>query len=91
MEENKKPHNLILKERKFLTVTQVADVDTFDEKKIILLTNDDVLEIEGDNLHIQKLDVSSGELAIEGEIFSILYTGKTYGGKQKGFLGRLLK
>jgi len=91
MEENKKPHSLILKERSFLTVSQVADVDTFDERKIVLLTNEDVIEVEGENLHIQKLDVSSGDLAIEGEIFSIFYSGKNYGGKQKGFFKKLLK
>ncbi len=91
MEENKKPHSLILKERSFLTITQVADVDTFDERKIILLTDEDIIEIEGDNLHIQKLDVSSGDLSIEGEIFSILYSGKNYGGKQKGLFKKLFK
>ena len=85
MEENKKPHSLNLKERTYLTITQVSDVDTFDERKIILLTDEDVIEVEGENLHIQKLDVASGDLAIEVEIFSILYSGKNYGGKQKGF------
>lgn len=91
MEDNKKVHNLVLKERSFLTITQVADVDTFDEKKITLFTDDDVIEVEGDNLHIQRLDVTSGELTIEGEIYSILYSGKNYAGKQKGLFKRLLK
>lgn len=91
MDENKKPHNLILKERSQLSITQVTDVDTFDERKIILFTDEEVIEIEGDNLHIQKLDVASGDLVIDGEIISILYSGKNYGPKQKGFLKKLLK
>jgi len=91
MEENKKQHDLILRERTELSVTQVKDVDTFDERKIILLTDEDVIEIEGDDLHIKKLDVITGDLEIEGEIISILYSGKNYGEKNKGFFKRLLK
>ena len=91
MEENKRPHNLVLKERTQLSITQVADVDTFDEGKIILFTDEDVIEIEGDNLHIQKLDVAAGDLVIEGEIINILYSGKNYGAKQKGLFKKLFK
>ena len=91
MDEIKTMHNLILKERSQLSITQVKDVDTFDERKIILLTDDDVIEIEGEDLHIQKLDVISGDLVIEGEIISILYSGKNYGEKNKGFFKKLLK
>lgn len=91
MEENKKTHSLVLKERTHLSITQVQDVDTFDEQKIILFTDEDTIEIEGEDLHIQKLDVDIGDLIIEGEIVSILYSGKNYGKNQKGFLKRLLK
>ena len=91
MDEIKSPHNLFLKERTQLSVTQVKDVDTFDESKIVLFTNEETIEIEGYNLHIQKLDIASGELIIEGEIMSILYSDKGYGGKQKSFFKKLLK
>lgn len=91
MEENKKPHNLILKERTQLSITQVVDVDTFDERKIILFTDEETIEIEGENLHIQKLDVTMGDLVIDGEIISIFYSGKNYGKTQKGFFKKLLK
>ena len=52
MEERKMPHNLILENKKKLTVTQVADVDTFDEGKIVLFTAEDTLVIEGYDLQI---------------------------------------
>ena len=91
MDEIKTTHNLILKERSQLSITQVKDVDTFDERKIILLTDDDVIEIEGENLHIQKLDVISGDLMIEGDIISIIYSGKNYTDKNKSFFKKLLK
>ena len=91
VEENKHLHNLILKERKHLSISGVSDVDTFDEEKIILFTEDETLEIEGINLHIQKLDVATGDLIIEGEIDSIIYTGNRGTGSKKGFFTKLIK
>lgn len=91
MEDVKHTHNLILKERSYLSISGVRDVDNFDETKIILFTEEETLEVEGENLHIQKLDVASGDLIIEGEISSIIYTDKNYGGTKKGFFGKILK
>lgn len=91
MEESRHLHNLILKDRKYLSISGVSDVDTFDEEKIILFTEDETLEIEGVNLHIQKLDVATGDLIIEGEIDSIVYTGNHTGGAKKGFFTKLIK
>lgn len=92
MEEKKMPHNLILENKNKLTITQVEDVDTFDEGKIVLFTSDDTLVVEGYDLHIQKLDVGGGELSVTGEIVSILYTGRdSYSNKGKGFFKKMLK
>lgn len=92
MEEKRMPHNLILENKNKLSITQVEDVDTFDENKIVLFTSDDTLVVEGYDLHIQKLDVSGGELSITGEVTSIVYEGKEgYGHKSKGFFKRILK
>ena len=85
------PHNLILENKSKLSISGVTDVDTFDDSKIVLYTEDDSLEIEGYDLHIQKLNVSDGELIIEGDILSILYSGKDYKSKGKGLLGRMFK
>ncbi len=86
------PHNIILENKERLSVSGVSDVDTFDENKIVLFIPDDTLIIDGDDLHIQKLDVSSGELLIEGEIYSLTYTGSAQGTKgSKGFFKKMLK
>ncbi len=92
MDDKKIPHSLTLDERRRLHITQVTDVDTFDEGRIVLFTAEDTLIIEGHDLHIQKLDVTGGELAIDGEIVSILYSGRdgyTKGGK--GFWKKIMK
>lgn len=85
-------HNLILENKSKLSVSGVCDVDTFDEGKIILFTADDTLVVEGEDLHIQKLDVSNGELIIEGQIFSFHYTGDGASERAgKGFFKKILK
>lgn len=92
MEERMTPHNVILENKNKLSITQVEDVDTFDEGKVVLFTKDDTMVIEGYDLHIQKLDVTGGELSITGEVVSIAYTGRDgYSQKGKGFLKRMLK
>lgn len=91
MEEKKGLHNLVLENRGKLHITQVTDVDTFDENKIVLYTEDDTVIVEGYDLHIEKLDVAGGELIVAGEIVSILYTGHDGYKKGKGFFKRMLK
>lgn len=85
-------HNLILENKEKLSISGVSDVDTFDEGKIILFTEDDTLVVEGEGLHIQKLDVANGELIIEGEIYAVQYTGDGAASRSsKGFFKKMLK
>ena len=92
MSEYALPHNIVLENREKMSVSGVSDVDTFDENKIVLFIPDDTIIIEGEDLHIQKLDVSSGELTIEGEIYSFCYTGSSGNGKSsKGFFKKMLR
>ena len=85
-------HNLMLENRQSLKVTAVVDVESFDEEKIMLITEEDGLIIEGEDLHIQKLSVDDGELSITGEILSITYTDKLSGKKSSGgFFTKMFK
>ena len=85
-------HNLYMENRQNLKITAVADVESFDEEKIILLTEEDGLIIEGCDLHIQKLSVEDGELSITGAISAISYTDKFSGGKHSGgFFTKMFK
>ncbi|MBE7036120.1 MAG: sporulation protein YabP [Ruminococcaceae bacterium] len=91
MEDKKGFHSLLLENKTKLHITQVTDVDTFDEGKIILYTEEDSVIVEGYDLHIQKLDVAGGELNVTGEIVSIVYAGHDGYKKGKGFFKRMLK
>lgn len=84
-------HNVVLENKEKLSVSGVTDVDTFNEQKITLFTEDDTLVIEGEDLHIIKLDVSNGELIIEGMIDSLSYLGNGDSRGEKGFFRKILK
>ena len=78
MNEDKKisavPSNVILEDRRLLTVSGVSDVDSFDEETIVVYTDIGLLTIHGRSLHINRLSVEVGELAVEGEIDSLVYS-----------------
>lgn len=68
------PHNLVLEDRKHLTVSGVKDVESFDEQNIIAATNMGEMTVSGNGLKINRFSNEVGELAIDGEISSISYT-----------------
>lgn len=85
----KQPHNIILEERRVLTVSGVQDIDSYDEQSVIAFTELGELTIKGENLHINKIDVQTGELNMEGEIWELSYSELQK--KQQGFFSRLFR
>ncbi len=88
--EQNKPHNLILENRKKLSISGVTDVDSFDEKTVILYTQMGELTIQGKNLHVNGLDVETGEMTVEGDIWALTYGDKDRRGSL-GFFGKLFR
>jgi len=68
------PSNIILENRKKLTVSGVRNVESFDENSVVLCTTKGNLCIKGNNLSIDKLTIDGGELSVEGCIDSLNYT-----------------
>lgn len=81
-------HNIIMEERNKITVSAVTDVESFDDNMVVLMTQRGELTIKGDSLHISMLNVDTGELVLDGEIFGLMYT-KTE--PKKSVLGRVFK
>lgn len=67
------PHKLTLTERSALTVTGVSEVVSFDEHAAILRTNLGTLVVQGQNLQLKQLTLEGGDVAVEGEISSLVY------------------
>ncbi|MDK2801578.1 MAG: hypothetical protein PWP27_2551 [Clostridiales bacterium] len=83
--------NLMLENREKLSVSGVVDVESFDEESVILHTQLGVLIIKGEELHINKLNIESGELIIEGDIISCTYTEDGGRSKGLGFLSKMFR
>ena len=86
----KLPHNLILEDRRALSGSGGADIDSFDGQSVILFTDFGELTVKGFNLHINKLNVDTGELTLEGEIYSLSYADEQPQ-KGGGFLSKIFK
>lgn len=85
------PHRLSLSDRAQAELTGVVDVVSFDTEQILLETTRGMLTIKGKELHVSRLQIEAGELDVEGEIDSLVYTENgAYRKKQKGSLAQRL-
>ncbi|MBQ7965152.1 MAG: sporulation protein YabP [Ruminococcus sp.] len=69
----KSNHSLILDNRSSLTLTGVSDVIGFDEQTMNLMTDCGALIVKGESLHINKLNLDSKDVCIDGTINSLQY------------------
>ena len=91
-EERKMKHNITMEERSKIAISGVIDVFAFDEDNIIMETELGVLSIGGNNLHVNKLSLESGQLEVEGEIDGISYNQpKEHIKTQGSFLTKLFR
>lgn len=88
-EERKPNHKLIMEERTRLTLGGVENVENFSDCLVLLDTSMGRLAVKGENLHINKIDVSDGDFSLTGKINSLEYQKKS--GKKGGFLENLFK
>lgn len=83
-----KHHNLILDNRQNLVLSGVCDVQGFDEQTINIVTDLGSLVVKGNNLHINKLSLDTGEVCVDGTVNSLQYISNS---NNKGVISRLFK
>ena len=89
MEENIRiNHNIIVEDRKKMTLTGVKDVLSFDEETVVLDTSLGRLTVKGSGLHIVNFDTKSGDLSAEGRLYALVYTTDE---KNGGFFSRVFR
>ncbi len=86
----KQNHNLILENRKSLSISGITDVDSFDEKEISLYTQLGELTVQGRELHIDAMSVETGDMTITGDIWALIYGDRDKKGPVSA-LGRLFR
>ncbi|MBS4023896.1 MAG: sporulation protein YabP [Dethiobacter sp.] len=85
-------HRLVINNRETLEVTGVIHVDSFDDEEVMLETEQGLLAIRGEDLHIKQLNLEKGEMSIEGLILELAYSDdKRFRDRGKGFFDRLFK
>lgn len=86
--ENDMPHTLRLEERERLQVSGVTDVDSFDEETVKVATTHGMLTVCGAGLHIEQLQLDTGDLRLAGRVDTLVYTTRE---TRRGKLGRLFR
>ncbi|MGE5614073.1 MAG: sporulation protein YabP [Bacillota bacterium] len=82
--------NLILENRQKLSISGVIDVESFNDECVVVETELGTLIVKGIDLHINKLNIDSSELGIEGEIISCEYSDRE-SRNRGGFFARMFR
>lgn len=80
-----------LENRKRLTLSGVVEVVSFNEDQIILNTSLGTLNIKGEGLKMNKLDVQNGDVIINGIVNSCIYVNKENKKEKEKLLSKLFK
>ncbi len=85
-------HRMTMTNRKNCTVNGVNDVLSFDIHEILLETEQGMLMIKGDDLHVSRLTLEKGEVDIDGRIDSFTYSDAAGSGyKKESLLSKLFR
>lgn len=80
-------HRITLNHRQSCMVSGVKDVLSFDLHEVLLETEDGMLMLRGEDLHVNRLTLEKGEVDVDGRIDSLTYSdgGGNSSGKESFF------
>lgn len=85
-------HKVSMTNRKTCAIGGVSDVLSFDIHEILLETQQGMLQIKGDDLHVGRLTLEKGEIDVNGRIDALMYSDvATQGAKQESLLAKLFR
>ena len=83
------PHSVFLENRSKLALTGVLDVESFDEEEVALSTQQGSLVVSGSGLHVEKLNLDSGDVMIRGVVDTLRYEDSA--ASSGGFFSRMFR
>ena len=83
-------HTVTIENREIINVTDIKEIDSFDEDEVRATLGRGAMIIKGAKLHIQMLDLTEGRAVIAGTVDSLMYVKVREKG-EKGFFSRLMK
>ena len=85
-------HKVTITNRRTCSINGVNDVLSFDVHEILLETEQGMLMIKGDELHVNRLTLDKGEVDIDGKIDSFTYSQAAGGAhKNESLLSKLFR
>ena len=85
-------HKVTMTNRKSCVINGVNDVLSFDIHEILMETEQGMLMIKGDDLHVNRLTLEKGEVDIDGKIDSFTYSDVAGAGhKGESLLSKLFR
>lgn len=86
----KTSHRVVVINREEMSITGVSDVISFDESLIVIETDMGILEIKGNELHVNQLNLENGEMSLTGDMTGLEYDDKQlYKKGNRSLIGRL--
>ncbi|MHB9093250.1 MAG: sporulation protein YabP [Eubacteriales bacterium] len=93
--DESKEYKIIMTNRENAVIEGVENVESFDDREILLETKMGLLVLKGQNLHIIQLNLDEGTLVVEGHCKTLDFmddkSAKGIKGKGKGIIQRILK
>ena len=83
-------HKVTIENRELTTISDIVEIDSFDEEEIRATLKKGAIIIRGTNMNIQKLDLQTGEAVIGGIINSLMYVKVKEKG-EKSLLAKIMK
>ena len=85
-------HKVTMTNRRSCVINGVNDVLSFDEHEILLETEQGMLMIKGDDLHVNRLTLDKGEVDVDGKMDSFTYSDvSAVGKKNESLLSKLFR
>ena len=79
-------HRISLVNRETCAINGVSDVLSFDVSEILLETDQGMLMIKGNDLHVSRLTLEKREVDVDGRIDSLTYSENISAGNRAGSL-----
>lgn len=82
-------HQVTLLDREEMTIDGVLSLGSYDEKEIVMETEQGMLLVKGEGLNIKQLNLDKSNVILEGRVKTLTYDDVVHA--KKGLLDRFLK